>query len=378
MNMKAIIATIAALVMVVSAVAVVESYESDATADTSFDDTVYVGVGYWGEDDPQAQASFKMKISEAAYDGLTYTTKWTVVENNTPISITADFSSGTPNEVKKITQTNGPSYNITENGDGVYTLVMSDIPDVNADDVTYTLTFKAQITITSGNDPLVLNEVSFTATVVAYDNNLGDGSVSGNLVVGTSYTSTNAVSISFGDKTFASPAWYATGLPSGLSVNNSGKIIGMANDTFNEEITVVIYDGVREYYGTVTPNIVAASGVTYTYEITSSGGEDDVIGSGTNFTVMSDNTENKITLEISGTPAFDGVVTVINATTGVRGEASKVENTSGTDVSFRIPVNGVGTYYILVNSDYGAAKITLNVVAQTSGTVGVGFVVIGS
>lgn len=374
MNMKAIIATIAALVMVVSAVAVADSYESDAAADTSFE-TVYVGVGYENEDVPQA--SFKMKISEAAYEGQTFTTKWTVVENNTPISTTADFSSGTPDEVKEITQNSGPNYKITENGDGVYTLVMSDIPDVTTGDVTYTLTFKAQITITSGNDTLVLNEVSFSATVVAYDNDLGTGSVSGDLVVGTSYTSTNAVSISFGDKTFTSPAWYATGLPSGLSVNNSGKIIGMANDTFNEEITVVIYDGGREYYGTVTPKIVAASGVTYTYKITSSGGEDDVIGSGTNFTVMSDNTA-EITLEISGTPAFDGVVTVIDATTGVRGEASKVENTSGTDVSFSFPVNGVGTYYILVNSDYGAAKITLNVVAQTSGTVGVGFVVIGS
>ena len=373
MNMKAIIATIAALVMVVSAVAVVDSYESDAAANTTFE-TVYVGVGFEGTD--KAQASFEMKISEAAYEGQTFTTKWTVVQNSTPISTTADFSSGTPDESKEITQANGPNYKITENGDGVYTLVMSEIPEVTDGDDTYNLTFKAQITITKDNKSLVLNEVEFTATVVAYDNDLGTGTVSNKLVVGTSYTSTNAASISFRDKTFTSPSWYAIGLPSGLSVNNSGQIIGMANEEFNSKITVVIYDGGREYYGKVTPDIDAATGVTYTYNITSSG-SNGVIGSGDNFTVMSKSTA-KITLEITGTPAFDGSVTVIDATSGVRGNATKSQDASNDVVSYNIPVNGVGTYLILVSGDQGVDTITLNVVAQTAGTVGVGFVVIGS
>lgn len=86
----------------------------------------------------------------------------------------------------------------------------------------------------------------------------------------------------------------------------------------------------------------------------------------------------EIQLKITGgSKAFDGQVTVIDAETGIR--SAVTGSTSGTTVTYsNIPLSGVGTYVIMIQGEDLQESITLRVIAQTAGSTGVGFVVIGS
>lgn len=75
------------------------------------------------------------------------------------------------------------------------------------------------------------------------------------------------------------------------------------------------------------------------------------------------------------TKDFDGQATMIDTGTGVRKPIFLTTEAGSTTGA--IDDAGVGTYIVKVVWDKGSYDITLRVVAQTAGTSGAGFVVVG-
>ena len=391
MNTKAIAITAAVLAALLGVLAVAHVDDVDA-ADQSQPPIdlgeVQVGVGY---ENSKEGAQFSAKISEQSYvKEASYQVVWT-------ISYGADDSKKT----WTFTYTNGGGATLTatnpdntadkdipkivmKRGDvGYYIITMSDFPKVQSDDVTYNFTITSQISlkIVSEND-LVLNTNQFNATVITYNNCLA----SLKKVELKSETNYPGVGVVFGGSTgktigtgnYGDYVWYATGLPAGLTIKD-GIISGMPvqpTDDDGESVILAVRgttgtDDGREYYGTLAVVVGAYSNPEYTITITSSDSS-KLVGSEHNYVAVNG---ASLTLKINSTD-FDGQATMIDTKTGVRTPISLVPGADSTTGA--IGDAGVGTYILKVVWDEGLYDITLRVVAQTAGTSGAGFVVVGN
>ena len=130
----------------------------------------------------------------------------------------------------------------------------------------------------------------------------------------------------------------------------------------------------REYYGTLNVKVNAFVDPTYGITITTKEGGKLVGGNGS---YVAGNGAN-LKLKIAGAN-FNGKATVIDYEgigTNIRIEPAESQGVS--QYSGTIPVSGVGTYIVKVVWDDRSCDITLRVVAQTAGTSGAGFVVVGN
>ena len=132
----------------------------------------------------------------------------------------------------------------------------------------------------------------------------------------------------------------------------------------------------REYYGTLNVKVNAFVDPTYGITITTSDdNEDKLVGSNLSYVAVNG---AKLKLNIFGAN-FNGKATIIDSK-GIRTDI-EITPTGSQDVSQysgTIPVDGVGTYIVKVVWDNGSCDISLRVVAQTVGTSGAGFVVVGN
>ncbi|TQS80020.1 MAG: hypothetical protein A3205_04435 [Methanomassiliicoccales archaeon Mx-03] len=388
MNTKAIAITAAVLAALLGVFAVAHVDDVDAAGNASDDpiifDGVEVGVGYEGTTEG---AQFSAKISEQAYGNEnTYKVIWTITYDDGDQDKTwrfTYFNSGSitagdnnPSDDLKISMQRG--------GMGYYTIEIKNF-ESNTADTEYTFNITSQIVLTIGGVDLVLNTNYFEAPVTTYYNVLADPSVieltaETNVSVPVSITGDSGKTIVEGD--FSKYSWYATRLPAGLTLNN-GYISGMPVDATSEDgknAVLVVRDITgdnpgREYYGTLNVKVKAFVDPTYGITITTTEGG-KLVGGNLSYVAVNG---AQLTLNISGAN-FNGKATVINSETGIRTNIS-IDPPASQDVSQyygTIPVDGVGTYIVKVVWDGGSRDITLRVVAQTAGTSGAGFVVVGN
>ena len=355
---------------------------------------VEVGVGYTSPDQNHTAegAQFSAKISEQAYvNEDSYQVVWT-------ISYVADVSEKTwtftytKGEGPTLTATNPDGTAGTdipkiamERGDvGYYIITMSDFPKVENNDATYNFTITSQIYLTIyATGDLVLNTNTFSATVVTYNNCLATLSID---AFTAKANGSNKISISSdsGGKTISQDyyddyTWYATDLPDGLTIKD-GVISGMpvTADTDGTKVVLAVrgtdVDAGREYYGTLS--VVVKKPVAVGYEISISctnPGDTKKLVVKDDYYVAVNGTALTLSIDSAN---FDGQATVIDASSGLRTDIElQPVNNSKTGA---IPSVGVGTYIVKVVWDGGSCDITLKVVAQTAGTSGAGFVVVGS
>ena len=388
MNTKAIAITAAVLAALLGVLAVAHVDDVDAADDSQSPidiGKVQVGVGYEGTTEG---AQFSAKISEQTYGNEnTYKVNWTITYND-----------GDSNKTWKFTYFNsgsmtGDSENPSDDlvismqrgGMGYYTIEIKNF-ESNAADTEYTFNITSQVVLTIGAGDLVLNTNYYKATVTTYYNVLADPSVSEltaetNVSVPVSITGESGKTIAEGD--FSKYSWYATGLPAGLTLNN-GYISGMPVDVTVEDgkdAVLVVRDITgdnpgREYYGTLNVKVNAFVDPTYGITITTSDdNEDKLVGSNLSYVAVNG---AKLKLNIFGAN-FNGKATIIDSK-GIRTDI-EITPTGSQDVSQysgTIPVDGVGTYIVKVVWDNGSCDISLRVVAQTVGTSGAGFVVVGN
>ena len=131
-------------------------------------------------------------------------------------------------------------------------------------------------------------------------------------------------------------------------------------------------DNGREYYGTLTVIVGAYSNLEYTITIKSTE-PNKLVGSEQNYVAVNG---ASLTLTINSKD-FDGQATMINTQSGVRTPIELTSNTGENTTTGAIADAGVGTYIVKVVWDDDSCDITLRVVAQTAGTSGAGFVVVG-
>ena len=393
MNTKAIAITAAVLAALLGVLAVAHVDDVDAADESSSPielGNVQVGVGY---KDTEEGAQFSAKISEQSYVSESYKVVWTIsygADNSEKTWTFTYTKGGEPTlgvDKPEVAEGTVIPTIVMERGDiGYYIITMSGFPAVQSSDVTYDFTITSQISLTIPSDGnLVLNTNHFSATVVTYNNclaSLGD-------VVLISETNYPNVGITFDDnngKTIENTSynkyiWYATGLPAGLTLNN-GYISGMPVEPTGKEgkdVVLVVRDisntnPGREYYGTLNVKVNAFVDPTYGITITTDEGGKLVGG---NLSYVAVNGASLI-LKIDGAN-FNGKATVIDSN-GIRTDI-EITPTASQDVSKysgTIPVDGVGTYIVKVVWDDGSRDITLRVVAQTAGTSGAGFVVVGN
>lgn len=383
MNTKAIAIAAAVLAALLGVLAVAHVDDVDAVDEpqSTIDlGKVEVGVGYAGT---YEGAQFSAKISEKTYENETYKVMWkiscgekvwTFTYTNNPVDGAVNANENNPK---------APTISIERGGMGYYIITMSDFP-VKNNDVTYNFTITSQIYLTiKATDDLVLNTNTFSATVVTYNNCLATLSID---AFTAKANGSNMISISSngGGKTinqdyYDKYTWYATDLPDGLTIED-GVISGMpvTADADGTEVVLAVrgtnVDAGREYYGTLSVVVKEPGAVGYGISISCTNSVDTkkLVGKDQNYVAVNG---TALTLSINSAN-FDGQATVIDASSGLR-TAIKLQSGDNSKTG-AIPSVGVGTYIVKVVWDGGSYDITLKVVAQTAGTSGAGFVVVGS
>ena len=392
MNTKAIAITAAVLAALLGVLAVAHVDDVDADGDVPEKPIslgkVEVGVGYTIPDQNHTAegAQFSAKISEQAYSNEnSYNVIWTISygEETSKKTWTFTFPNSGP-------MTTGPNpsndldISMQRGGMGYYIIVINGF-ETNTDDTTYNFNITSQVVLVIGGENLVLNTNYFKATVTTYYNVLADPTeieftAETNVCVPVTISGNDGKAIILDD--FSKYSWYATGLPAGLTLNN-GYIRGMPVEPTGKEgkdVVLVVRDisntsPGREYYGTLNVKVNAFADPTYEITIMASD-KDKLVVSGSSYVAVNGAI---LTLNISGVN-FNGKATVIDSETGIRTNIS-IDPPASQDVSKyygTIPVDGVGTYIVKVVWDGGSRDITLRVVAQTAGTSGAGFVVVGN
>ena len=373
MNTKAIAITAAVLAALLGVLAVAHVDDVDAADESSSPielGNVQVGVGYT---DTEEGAQFSAKISEQSYVSESYKVVWTISYGADDSEKTWTFTytkGGEPtlgvDEPEVAEGTVIPTI-VMERGDiGYYIITMSGFPAVQSSDVTYDFTITSQISLTIPQDGnLVLNTNHFSATVVTYNNCLASlekvelKSETNYPEVGVVFEGSTGKTIGTGN--YEDYVWYATRLPAGLTIKD-GIISGMPvqpTDDDGESVILAVRgttgtDNGREYYGTLTVIVGAYSNLEYTITIKSTE-PNKLVGSEQNYV------------------AVNGA----NTQSGVRTPIELTSNTGENTTTGAIADAGVGTYIVKVVWDDDSCDITLRVVAQTAGTSGAGFVVVG-
>ena len=434
MNAKALVAIILAIASVTGILAVAEIQDAEA-ADISWVDLGSESIGYGftpaeGTDYESFDAKFIALNSEQTYVGERgYTATWTIkdhgsnsVENDSTDSVPTWVFTYTPSadETSPVTLTSSESnkqdsdlsISMTRDDVGKYVITVGIADGKTVTDVlgTHNLEITVQFSLKLGDnddDRLDLNIVHYKAALEVYDNRL-DGMTVNDFFVNTNSTgnyikfendSDDNDGLNITSDRFNRYVWYATGLPDGLKIE-AGVISGMpvestkvGNVSTPAKVTIVVRgtqtnptnvsetDG-REYYGTLEINVWESVADSYDFVLTEGTSDDasekKLFGSGNDYVAVNGADVN---LEITGTQKFDGQVTVIDADSGLRATVSGAESTADDSkivMTYDIPLSGVGTYVIMIQGEDVDESITLRVVAQTAGSSGVGFVVIGS
>lgn len=392
MNTKAIAIAAAVLAALLGVLAVAHVDDVDAADDSQspiYLGKVQVGVGY---EKSKEGAQFSAKISEQTYVNETsYQVVWTISygADDSKKTWTFTYTKGgdatlTATNPDNTADTDIPKIVMKRGDVGYYIITMSDFPKVQSADVTYDFTITSQISlkIVSEND-LVLNTNQFSATVITYNNCLASlekvelKSETNYPEVGVVFEGSTGKTIGTGN--YEDYVWYATRLPAGLTIKD-GIISGMPvqpTDDDGESVILAVRgttgtDNGREYYGTLTVIVGAYSNLEYTITIKSTE-PNKLVGSGQNYVAVNG---ASLTLTINSKD-FDGQATMINTQSGVRTPIELTSNTGENTTTGAIADAGVGTYIVKVVWNDDSRDITLRVVAQTAGTSGAGFVVIG-
>ena len=386
MNTKAIAITAAVLAALLGVLAVAHVDDVDAVDEpqSAIDlGKVEVGVGYAGT---YEGAQFSAKISEKTYENETYKVMWKIScgEDVWTFTYTKNAVDNTFNADADEDNPKAPTISIDRGGMGYYIITMSDFPAVQNNDVTYSFTITSQIYLTiNATDDLVLNTNTFSATVITYNNCLATLSINA-FTAKANGSNTISISSDSGGKTISQDyyddyTWYATHLPDGLTIKD-GVISGMpvTADVDGTKVVLAVrgtnVDAGREYYGTLSVVVKEPGAVRYGISISCTNPDvtKKLVGKDQYYVAVNG---TALTLSIDSAD-FDGQATVIDASYGLRtaidlqpGDNSKTG---------AIPSVGVGTYIVKVVWDGGSYDITLKVVAQTAGTSGAGFVVVGS
>lgn len=377
MNSKAIAMVVAVSMIVVALSGALLTGQSDAVADQ---DEIYRNgtIQVVSSDD----ATRELRVNEQEFAGYAYTLTWKAAE----LSSNEDAPANNTWNTVLFTNTNtiedgGPS-TVPDKGSnftlGGFTV---DIGREKSDPVgAYTLTVSAssatspkylglqcEITVNVGGTSRTLADVYYVYTLTQVDQTTNEISLTPmemeeNAVFG-SYVSESTEG---GNQpllgSIGNYYWYATGLPAGISMSDTGYVSGVplvatkedtpvvANVVATDRTTGETYEGTLSI--TVSPYNETIDGYRLTLSVESESATD--VTNGSSFAIVQDESVVLTVYSTAGnsnTPVDASRVTVVDST----GSVDSIESTS--EGTYTIPSNGTGAYRVVVTvGDSGSSE----------------------
>lgn len=352
MNTKTIAALVVVAVMMAGAGVYLAADDSQAAGVGTSDDPIVLTtmvVSGSGSD------TTRIIVNEAEFKGYNYTLTWEVnTESTTWVSLGSITSSG-PDSGAGFTSESGVEYQtnytvsmaagnasgeyvLTVAGDGSQTNLLGPIKirctinvtvGLNSEVETMTLYYNQPVTTTAPSTDLIFNSASFT--------------------VGSYYGSSISALLTTSGISVADYAWYAIGLPAGVSMSSSGYISGIPTTSAVEDGSAKIIATSSD--GTVSTGslswTVSASSVSpsndYCYSVTV--GSDSAIENPT--TSVNAQKGQSVTLNVySGSTIGSGVVDAHSVT--VVGSNGSITLSNDGDGSYVLPTDGTGAYLVQI------------------------------